>query len=115
MEVHFCGVASGKGMKHLQKYSNFLSYHFVDVIAFDGYAPSTKDATHRKRSETFSETVEIKNNNSCTSDGSMFFSNYISKANFVKFLAEKLQKNGFNVTQCPMNAETTSIKTALTA
>ena len=28
------------------KYSNFLSYHTVDIIVFDGYAPSTKDTTH---------------------------------------------------------------------
>ena len=95
------------------KYSNFLSYHSVDIIVFDGYAPSTKDATHRKRSETFSKIAEIKNNNPCTSDRSTFFSNYINKVNFVKFLAEKLQKNGFNVLQCPMDAETIIIKTAL--
>ena len=73
-----------------EKYSNFPSYHSVNIIVFDGYAPSTKDPTHRKRSGTFSETVDIKNNNPCTSDRSIFFSNYINKANFAKFLAEKL-------------------------
>ena len=59
--------------KICEKYSNFLSYHSVDIIVFDGYAPSTKDATHRKRSETFSETVEIKKINPCTSDRFTFF------------------------------------------
>ena len=49
--------------KICEKYSNFFSYGSVDIIVFDGYAPSTKDATHRNRSGTFSETVEIKNNN----------------------------------------------------
>ena len=49
------------------------------MIVFDGYAPSTKDATHRNRTGTFSETVEIKNNYPCTSDQSKFFSNYINK------------------------------------
>ena len=49
--------------KICEKHSNFLSYHSVDIIVFDGYALSTKDATHRNRSGTFSETVEIKNNN----------------------------------------------------
>ena len=78
--------------KICEKYSNFLSDHSVDIIVFDGYTPSTKDVTHRKRSGTFSETVEIKNNNSCTSDRTTFFSNYINKANFVKFLAEMLQR-----------------------
>ena len=80
---------------------------------FDGYAPLTNDATHRKRSETVSEIVEIKNDNPCTLDQSTFFFNCINKANFFKFVAEKLQKNGFNVKQCPMNAGTTTIKTAL--
>ena len=83
--------------KTCEKYSNFLSYYSVDIIVFDGYAPLTKNATHRKRSGTFSETVDIKNNNPCISDQSVFFSNYINKANFVKSLAEKLQKNDFNV------------------
>ena len=100
--------------KICEKYSNFLSYHSVDINIFDRYAPSTKNATHRNGSETFSERVETKNNNPCTSDRSSFFSNYVNKANFVKFLAEKLQKNGFNVIQCPVDADTTIIKTALT-
>ena len=102
--------------KIFEEYSNFLSYHSVDIIVFDGHVPSTKDVTHRKRSGTFSEIVEIKNNNPCTSDQSTFFSNNINKANFVKFLAEKLPtKNGFNVIQCPMDADTAIIKKALTA
>ena len=95
--------------KICEKYSNFLSYHSVNIIVFDGHAPSTKDATHQNRSGTFSETEEIKNN-PCTSDRSTFFSNNISKANFVKFLTEKLKKNGFNVIQCLMDADTTSQK-----
>ena len=49
------------------------------MIVFDGYAPSAKDAKHRNRSGTFSETVEIKNKYPCTSDQSKFFSNYINK------------------------------------
>ena len=53
--------------KICEKYSNFLSYHSVDIIVFDGYAPSTKDTTHRKRSGTFFEIVDIKNKNPCTS------------------------------------------------
>ena len=36
--------------KIFEKYLKFLSYHSVDIIVFDGYSPSTKDATHRKRS-----------------------------------------------------------------
>ena len=28
-----------------ENYSNFLSYHSVVITVFDGYAPSTKDAT----------------------------------------------------------------------
>ena len=101
--------------KICEKYSNFLSYHSVDIIVFDGYAPSTKDTTHRKRSGTFSEIVDIKNKNPCTSHWSTFFSNFINKVNFVKVLAEKLQKNDFNIIQCPMDADTRIIKTALTA
>ena len=67
MGVHFCGVATGKGTKNLRKLSkkcsNFVSYHSVDVIVFDGYAPSTKVRTHQKRSGTVFETVQIKNDN----------------------------------------------------
>ena len=83
--------------KNFEKYSNFLSYHSIDVFVFQGYTPSRKDAIHRKRSETLSETVEIKNDSLCTTDQSKFFSNCINKENFLKFLAEKLQKNGFNI------------------
>ena len=115
MEVHFCCVATGKEMKHLRKFAkDFLSYHSVDIIVFDGYAPVTRDAINRNRSGTFSEIVEIKNNNPCKTDRSTFFSNYINKANFVIYLAEKLHKNGFNVIQYPMNADTKIIITALT-
>ena len=81
--------------KICEKYSNFLSYHSVDIIVFDEYAPSTKDTTHRNRSGTFSETVEIKNSNPCTSDQSTFFYNYINKANFVKFFSRKVTKERF--------------------
>ena len=85
--------------KICEEYSNFLSYHSVDIIVFDGYAPSVKDATHRNRSGTFSETVEIKHSNPCTSDRSTFFFNYINKVNFVKFLAEML-KSYFLILLC---------------
>ena len=89
--------------------SNFLSYHPDEIIVFDRYAPSTKDANTRNKSGKFSETVKIKSNNPCNSDRSMFSSNYINKANFLNVLAEK---NGFNIMQCP--ADTAIIKTALT-
>ena len=79
MEVHFCCVATEKEMKHLRKFAkDFLSYHSVDIIVFDGYAPLTKDAIHLYRSGTFSEIVEIKNSNPCTTDRYAFFSNYIN-------------------------------------
>ena len=91
MEVHFCGVASEKGKKHLGKLSKntqivlaitlvllFLTYHSVEIIVFDGYAPSIKDVTHRKRSGTVFKLVEIKNDNPGTSDQSKFFSNCIN-------------------------------------
>ena len=101
--------------KICEKYSNFLSYHSVDIIVFDGYAPSTKDTTHWKKSGTFFQIVDIKNKNPCTSHWSKFFSNFINKANFLKFLAEKLEKNFFNIIQWPRDTDTTIVKTALTA
>ena len=48
-----CDWKKNKKFKKIyEKYSDFLSYHSVDIIGFDGYAPSTKDAIHRKRSGT---------------------------------------------------------------
>ena len=40
-----------------------------------------------------SEKMEIKYDGPSTSNRSTFFSSHINKGNFVKFLAEKLQKN----------------------
>ena len=97
-----------------EKYSRFLSYHNFDIVVFDGYAPSTKDATHRKRAGAVCERVEIQNENPCTADRTTFFSNYKNKENFVETFAEKLRAGRFNVVQCPMDANTKTVKTALT-
>ena len=73
-----------------QRYSQFLAHLKVDTIVFDGYALSTKDTTHQKRAGKISQTVEIRNEISCPSNRTVFFSNYTSKENFVKKLAETL-------------------------
>ena len=73
------------------------------------------DILHQPRTQLIGKDLEIKNDSPCTSNRSTVFSNYI-KANFVKFSGEKLRRNDFNVViRCPMEADKTIIKTALTA
>ena len=96
-----------------EKGSRFLSYHNFDIVVFDGHAPSTKDASHRKRAGGVCERQEIQNEKPCTADRTSFFSNYKNKENFVETFAEKLRADGFNVVQCPIDANTKTIKTAL--
>eukprot|EP00794_Sanderia_malayensis_P008462 gene8462-9369_t len=89
-----------------QRYSQFLTHLGIDTIVFDRYSLSTKDATHQKRAGKMSQTVEIRNDNSCPSNQ--------NKETFVKALSKKLETN-FKVLECPSDADTSIVKEALTA
>jgi 5'-3' exonuclease len=85
----------------------------INIVVFDGYSKSTKDATHASRSGKSSEVVEICEDNFCPSDRTQFLNNYKNKERFIKHLANTLQANGFEVILCPSDADTTIVKTAL--
>ena len=96
-----------------RRYIDFSRHLKLDIIVFHGYLLSTKDSTHQKRSGKISQTVEINDLNLCPAERSTFLTNYKNKENFVTLLASKLQTNGFKVSCCPSDADTTIVKTAL--
>ena len=81
--------------------------------SFNGYSLSTKDASHKKRSRKASATIEIKETKLCVTDKNTFLSNYENKKAFVKCLAAKLRILGFQVFECPCDADTTTVKMVL--
>ena len=96
-----------------EMYANFLRFLQINTVVFDGYLLSTKDDTHKKCSRKASATIEIKEMNLCVTDRSTFLSNYENKKAFVKCLAAKLRILGFQVFECPYDADTTIVKVAL--
>ncbi|KAG1667386.1 hypothetical protein GQR58_018489 [Nymphon striatum] len=96
-----------------EKYTSFPKYIKANIIVFDGYSISTKDATHQKCSGTASHTVEIHDQHPCPSERKVFLSNYLNKEKFVIALASKLKSCGFEVVLCPSDADTTIVKVAL--
>ena len=58
-----------------EKFSKIFELHVdkcrkfnVNTVVFDGYNKSTKDATHKERSNEMSQVVEISDGNACPSD-----------------------------------------------
>ena len=96
-----------------EKYTSLLKHLDVNIVVFDGYNMSTKDATHQKRSGTVSQTVEIHDQYHCPSERKVFLSNYTNKENLVMALATKLELDGFEVVLCPCDADTTIVKVVL--
>ena len=108
-----CNSKEGKLFQEIcQNYVNFLHEPKTNVIVFDGYSLSTKDTTRKKRSGRLSNTVEIKDIHPCPADRNAFLSNYANKEAF-KFLGSKLELLGFNIIQCPSDADATIVKIAL--
>ena len=96
-----------------QMYIDFLRFLKITVVVFDGYLLSTKDVTHQKRSGKVSSTVEVKETNKCPTDRNTFLTNYANKGAFVKSLASNLRSLGFQVFECPSDADTTIVKVAI--
>ena len=85
----------------------------INTVVLDGYNKSTKDATHKERSNKKSQVVEISDGNVYRSDRSEFLTNYINKQKFANLLACKLERHGFKAVLCPSDADTTIVKTCL--
>ena len=88
-----------------QQYVPKCRFLKINVIVFDGYNKSTKDAIHASRSGKSSEVVEIREDNNCPSDRTEFLNNYKNKESFINNLANILQVNGFEVILCPSDAD----------
>ena len=102
-----------KFSKIFQKYVDKCRHLRINIIVFDGYASSTKDATHKSRSAKISQVVEIHDDNRCPSDRTEFLTSYVNKQSFVDCLGKKLEESGFQVVYCPSDADNAIIKTAL--
>ena len=96
-----------------EMYANFLQFLQINTVVFDGYSLSTKDPTDKKRSGKASATIKTKETNLCATDRNTFLSNYENKKAFVKCLAATLRILGFQVFECPCDADTTIAKVAL--
>lgn len=96
----------------LKKYVKFLSKLKIDIVIFDGYSVSTKDATHSKR-EKSSNAIEIQDQNRCPADRKSFLSNYTNKQAFIDWLSTHLADAGFEIVKCPADADTTIVKAAI--
>ena len=72
-------------------YANFLQFLQINIVVFDDFSLSLKDATHKSRSRKVSATIEIKEANFCVTDRNTFLSNYENKKAFVKCLAAKFR------------------------
>ena len=97
----------------VERYAAFLKFLKVNTVVSDGYSLSTKDATHRKRSGKVSSVIEFKDSNICPTDRDTLLSNYQNKEGFVKLLATSLKTFGFQVVECPSDADTTIVKVAI--
>ena len=85
----------------------------INTVVFDGYNKSTKDATHKERSNKMSQVVEISDGNACPTDRTEFLTNYTNKQKFVNSLSCKLELHGFKTVLCPSDVDATIVKTCL--
>ena len=109
-----CDWKEGKLFQEIcQNYVTLLHKLKISVIVFDGYSFSTKDTIRKKRSGGVSNTADIKDINPCPADRNTFLSNYANKEAFVKFLGSKFELLGYDILQCPSDADTTIVKVTL--
>ena len=101
-----------------EKFSKIFDMHIdkcrkfnINTVVFDGCNKSTKDATHKERSNEMSQVVEISDGNTCLLDRAEFLTNYTNKQKFVNLLVCKLELHGFKTALCPSDADTTIVKT----
>ena len=85
----------------------------IDVVVFDGYAVSTKDCIHQKRTGKMLNAVDICGDKPCPSHQELFFADYSNKEKFSSELAQKLESEGVNAVMCLRDAGTTIVKVAL--
>ena len=91
-----------------------ISYtNLKSMLVFDGYSLSEQDTTRKKHSGGLANAVCIKDIRPCPADRNTFFSNYANKEAFVKFFGSKLDLLGFDIIQCPSDANATIVKVAL--
>ena len=117
MEVHFYDFCKWKKNDRFgdvfQKYVDAVGKLGIDVVVFDGYAVSTKDCTHQKRTGKKLNIVHIREDNSCPAERELFFANYNNKKKLISELARTLDSKGVKVAMCSHNADTTILKVAL--
>ena len=78
----------------------------INTVVFDGYNNSTKNVTHKTRSNKMSQVVEISHGNVCYLNRVDCLTNYANKESFVNLLAYKLELHGFNALLSPSDADT---------
>ena len=92
-------------------------YQFNITIVFDGYQDgSTKSHEHLRRNsipQSCNVTIHADNQVPFTQD--RFLSNIQNKAGLIEFLSQHLQEAGFCIINCPGDADSTVVTTALEA
>jgi 5'-3' exonuclease len=88
------------------------------IIVFDGYTarPSTKDATHERRSQEKTEaTVNFESTMMCKSKKEQFLANPCNKQRFINLLAQRLQSEGCTVYHADGDADYLIVQKAVEA
>ena len=109
-----------KGMKFnavSEVYANYIrkNYRGSVTVVFDGYRDEgTKSHEHlRRNSIPQSCNVDIHEENPVPFTQDRFLSNTENKANFINFLSQHLIQSGYSIINCPGDADSTIVKTAL--
>jgi hypothetical protein len=102
----------------LKLYVDHVKFNFGcdTVVVFDGYAPSTKDHEHVRRtaeSGKMAADVSVDVNMRIHSNQQEFLANTVNKCAFIALLSRCLQDNGFQVIQARDDADTAIVRTAL--
>lgn len=98
-------------------YVNYVNFNFGydAVVVFDGYASSTKDHEHvRKTSKAVKVAADVHVAvNKSVHASQEFLANVNNKCKFISILSSCLQENGFQIHQARDDANTLIVKVAL--
>ena len=96
-----------------QKLVDAAGKYGIDVVVFNGYAVSTKDCNHEKRTGKKLSVIDIHDDNPCPAEREFFFANYSNKEKCISELARKLESEDIKVLMCSHDTDTTIVKVAL--
>ena len=100
-----------------QMYVKYVASRYgTDVtIVFDGYAPSTKDATHQRRAKQtkIASSVHFDSNMVMNNKKDEFLDNSANKQRFLVILGEKLAESGCHISHAESDADNLIVLTTI--